>query len=318
MSRMSNGHMSAFFLSCATGAETFPNQTTAALVSLKDKAAAPRNNPTASSNEENASYYNSAARRQQCRVNQARYRSRKRKAQEQLGIDVQNLRQEVNSLKRRYRDLSSRERSSHSPWSIVAEVFHLLQSSFRSPWRMSSAREMMINPETQRTLAVLERSFALDAAMGDLRGVKALLDQLQLYLQCFGGSQLRLKRIETMSAGVMAARAELRATVTEATLKHVFPHLVSDDNLITDEKRKRLRGRLLGQRLKVSCTITFLFDDISRRVVRLEVNADLVTALQQVFGSLGDVSLVLERSLITPDFTIGTEEPFPSSSVSRT
>uniref|UniRef100_H3GCW1 BZIP domain-containing protein n=1 Tax=Phytophthora ramorum TaxID=164328 RepID=H3GCW1_PHYRM len=62
-------------------------------------------------------------RREQCRANQARYRDKQRNAQLQLEKSVELLHAELDTLKRRYRDLSSRERSNQSPWSIVAECF---------------------------------------------------------------------------------------------------------------------------------------------------------------------------------------------------
>ncbi|GMF18673.1 unnamed protein product [Phytophthora fragariaefolia] len=239
MSRISDENKTPSFFSC-TEAETLHGPSHP-LVLLKDTAA-PRNYRTASPNSENpqatgkhnsSSCYNTGNRRLQCRVNQARYRDRKRAAEEQLGNDVTKLRQEVNSLKRIYRDLSSRERNSHSPWGIVVEVFHLLESSFRSPWCITSTREMMSHPQTGVTMAVLKRAFVHDAAMGDLCGVEALMEQLRLYSQCFGGSRLRLKRIESVSADVMAARAELGVTVTEVTLKHAFPHFLSNNYITT-------------------------------------------------------------------------------------
>ncbi|EGZ24852.1 hypothetical protein PHYSODRAFT_479772 [Phytophthora sojae] len=242
-------------------------------------------------------------RREQCRANQARYRDKQRNAQLQLEQNVELLHQEVSNLKRRYQDLSSRERSSQSPWSIVAEVFHLLESSYRSPWRMTSTKEMMSHPQTRLTLAVLERAFAHDAAMGERRGADALMEQLRLYSQCFGDPRLQLKRIESVFAGVMAARVRLSVTVTEFTLKHVFPHPEAKGG---EANGQRLYERLLGQRLDLDCTMNFLFDDLSCRVARLETKVDLMTPLLRVLGSLKDVASVLENARVSSECTIGS------------
>ncbi|ETP23623.1 hypothetical protein, variant [Phytophthora nicotianae CJ01A1] len=168
---------------------------------------------------------NKFRRREQCRANQARYRDKQRNAQLQLERSVEQLHKELETLKRRYRDLASRERSNQSPWSVVAEVFRLLETSFRSPWRMSSTQEMKNHSETRQILAILERSFAHDAAMGELQGVDTLMEQLLLFSQFFGKPHLKLQRIESVAFGVMAARAKLSLTVTEFTLRHAFPHL---------------------------------------------------------------------------------------------
>ncbi|EEY59193.1 bzip transcription factor [Phytophthora infestans T30-4] len=239
---------------------------------------------------------NKSRRREQCRANQARYRDKQRNAQVQL------KRKELDTLKRRYRDLASRERSNQSPWSIVAEVFRLLETSFHSPWRVASMQEMKNHSEIRQVLAILERSFAHDAAMGELRGADELMEQLLLFSQYFGKPHLKLQRIESVAPGVMAARAKLSITVTEFTLRHAFPHLEEpasgDDHVL-------LYQRLLGQRLECNCSLNFLFDEDSDRVVRLEINIDLASTLLDVLGSLTDVSNVLEHARVSSECVIG-------------
>ncbi|KAK1934136.1 bZIP transcription factor 1 [Phytophthora citrophthora] len=238
----------------------------------------------------------SLRRREQCRANQARYRARQRNAQDELEKTVDQLHAEVDTLKRRCRDLTIHERNSHSPWVIVAEVLQLLESSFRSPWQTSPDVEM--DRKTRQTLVTLEKSFAHDAAMGGLCGVDALMEQFQLYSQSFGDTRLNLHRIESVAPGVMTARATLSVTVTEATLKQIFPHL--DGAKAT----KPLRQKLLGQRLVLKGSMTFLFDEDSERVVRLDTKIDLVTPLLEILGNLRDVEVVLHRARISPECCI--------------
>ncbi|KAG2809207.1 hypothetical protein PC129_g22662 [Phytophthora cactorum] len=252
-----------------------------------------------------SSYCNTALRRQQCRTNQARYRDRQRNAQMQLEKRVEQLQQEVGSLKRKYRYLASRERSNQSPWSIVAEVFRLLETSFHSPWRVASTQEMKNHAETRQILAILERSFAHDAAMGELRGVKALVEQLLLFSQYFGTPHLKLQRIESVAPGVMAARAKLSMTVTELTLRHAFPHLEEPASEDRGDGRGLLYQRLLGQRVECNCSLAFLFDEDSDRVVRLETSIDLTTPFLELLGSLKDVSKVLEHARVSSECVIG-------------
>ncbi|KAI9990963.1 hypothetical protein PInf_018581 [Phytophthora infestans] len=247
---------------------------------------------------------NKSRRREQCRANQARYRDKQRNAQLQLERSVEQLHKELDTLKRRYRDLASRERSNQSPWSIVAEVFRLLETSFRSPWRVASTREMRNHSETRQILAILERAFAHDAAMGELRGVDALMEQLLLFSQYFGQPHLKLQRIESVAPGVMAARAKLSVTVTELTLRHAFPHL---EEPAGGEGRVLLFQRLLGQRLECDCSLSILFDEDSERVARLEVSIDLATPLYEVLGSLKDVSNVLEHARVSSECVIGAD-----------
>ncbi|GMF31461.1 unnamed protein product [Phytophthora lilii] len=241
-------------------------------------------------------------RREQCRANQARYRDKQRHAQLQLEKSVEQLHKELDTLKRRYRDLSSRERSNQSPWSIVAEVFRLLGSCFKSQWRMTGMKEMKNHTETRQILAVLERAFAHNAALGDLNGIEALMDQLRRYAQYFGDAQLHLKRIESVAPGVMSASARLSVTVTELTLRHIFPHLEGSDG---GDYEQRLHQQLLGQRLHLNCSMNFLFDENSDRVVRLETKIDLAASLFRVLGNLKDVADVIEHAQVSPECILG-------------
>ncbi|KAG7391588.1 hypothetical protein PHYPSEUDO_004090 [Phytophthora pseudosyringae] len=262
---------------------------------------------TATSKRKAPNCYNSSVRRQKCRANQARYRDRQRAAQLQLEKKVEELNQEVGSLKRAYRERSSQERSNLSPWSTVAKVFRLLESSFRSPWRMVSAQEMKNHSDTRQILADLESSFAHDAAMGDLVGFYALMEQLRHYTQFFGEAHLKLHRVEAAAPGVMAAKATLSVTVTEFTLRHVFPNLVQRCSAAEDsgEQPRSLYDRILGQRLLLCCTVNFLFDEESCRVVRLDCKIDLATAFLRALGDLKDVADVLKHALITSEGIIG-------------
>ncbi|KAF4031035.1 hypothetical protein GN244_ATG17130 [Phytophthora infestans] len=161
---------------------------------------------------------------------------------------------------------------------------------------------MRNHSETRQILAILERAFAHDAAMGELRGVDALMEQLLLFSQYFGQPHLKLLRIESVAPDVMAARAKLSVTVTELTLRHAFPHL---EEPAGGEDRVLLFQRLLGQRLECDCSLSFLFDEDSERVARLEVNIDLATPLFEVLGSLKDVSNVLEHAGVSSECVIG-------------
>ncbi|KAK1934137.1 bZIP transcription factor 1 [Phytophthora citrophthora] len=241
-------------------------------------------------------------RREHIRAKQALYRQKQREYPTHLEMEVERLHQEIRDLKRKYRVLSSRQRSNQSPWSIVAEVFHLIEISFRSTWRTVNAREMKAHKETRQVLAVLEQSFAHDAAMGSLCGVSSLIEQLRRFSQYFTDPYLHLMRIESVvsASGVLTAQTKLNVTVSELSLKHIFV----DDRY---EWREILCKHLLGQRLEFNCTMTFLFDEESRRVVRLENNIDLVSGLLQGLRNLQHASTVLESARITSECIVGVD-----------
>uniref|UniRef100_A0AAV1T517 Bzip transcription factor n=1 Tax=Peronospora matthiolae TaxID=2874970 RepID=A0AAV1T517_9STRA len=259
-----------------------------------------------------------ARRREQCRANQARYRDKQRHAQLMLEKSVGQLKNELVTLKRQVRDMSSRKRSHQSPWSITTEVFRLIEASFCSPWRMTSTREMKRYTETRHIIAVLEQPFAHDVAMGDLQGLDELLEQLRLYSHNFGTPSLQLQRIEAVTPIVMAAQATLSVTITKLTLRHVFPHLVDvsgQDRVQGD--RNRLYQRLLDQRLDCSCSVTFLFDEDSDRVVRFSTSIEFIPALLRLLGDLRDVSDVLQHAKISFESVVGDVEGGSAGSLNR-
>ncbi|KAE9295637.1 hypothetical protein PF008_g24209 [Phytophthora fragariae] len=241
-----------------------------------------------------------AIRREQCRTNQARYRNRQRIRQGQLQRKVQQLQEELQCLRLKRQRLRLTEKTNSSPC--------LLETSFQSPWRMTSVEEMMKHAETRQSLRVLQKSFTHDVSMCSVSGTNALLEQLRRYALYFSDPQIQLKRVESVAPGVLTASARLSVTVSEFTLRCVFPHLEntnSSDADAADDEYRGLREKLLGQRLSCSCEMTLLLDGESDRVVRLETSINLVESLFRVLGSAGDVVDVLQQALMAPDCVVG-------------
>ncbi|KAF1785183.1 hypothetical protein GQ600_13556 [Phytophthora cactorum] len=166
-----------------------------------------------------------AIRREQCRHNQARYRDRQRAFQRRAQHEVQQLHEEVQGLKLKRQRLRFHEKTNRSAWSIVTDVFRLLETGFRSPWHMTNADEMMKHTETREILAGLQKAFEHDVGKGDLHGVEALAEQLRRYSLYFMSLRCICSEPRKLVPGVVTATAQLRLTVSEFTLRCVFPHL---------------------------------------------------------------------------------------------
>ncbi|KAG2519214.1 hypothetical protein BBO99_00008099 [Phytophthora kernoviae] len=247
----------------------------------------------------------SVSRREQCRANQQRYRNKQRNHQLELEQSVEQLHQELDSLKWRRRDLTSRERISHGPWTIVAEVFHLLETSFRSPWRLTNTEEMLKHADIRHSLAFLRESFADDVSMGDLTGADMLMEQLRRYSLYFGDPQTKLNRIEAVASGVMRATATLSVTVTDFTLRHVLPHLEKPVGRGEEDEHQSLREKLMGARLTCECSMTLLSDEQSGRIVRLMASIDLLPSLIRLLGGLENLSSVLDHAMFSQECVVG-------------
>ncbi|GMF31462.1 unnamed protein product [Phytophthora lilii] len=216
----------------------------------------------------------SISRREQCRINQARYRKRQRTLELNLEQSVQQLRKEVNHLQA-VKPRNSRQ----SPWVIIAEVFRLVEAGFRTNPRV---------PNDTGTTRFQQTYFS--PRMDDLSGVDILLERFSRCSMHCDDPQLKLTRIESTAVGVMTATANLSLTVNELTLHYVFPNLTTEKD---DIDRVTLDKQLLGERLNCSCTAIFFLDEETGGVVHAEVRIDIMKALLRVVGNLKDVFTAL-------------------------
>lgn len=244
-----------------------------------------------------------ALRREQCRANQARYRNKQLNRKRELQQQNQRLEEEIQGLKLKRRSIRFERKTNQSLWTIIGEVFRLLEDGFRSPWRLASTEEMMKHAETRQSLEFLQKAFVHDVAMGDLRGINALMDQWRRYSLYFEEPHLELKRVETMTTGIVSATATLSVTITEFTVRCVLPHLANPKGV--KGKVSSLNKLLLGQRLDCKCSLRFLVDDESGRVVRLEPKIDLVSPMLRLLKSTKDVAVVLQHAFFNSECVVG-------------
>ncbi|KAL3657729.1 hypothetical protein V7S43_017302 [Phytophthora oleae] len=193
-------------------------------------------------------------------------------------------------------------------WNVVIEYFRLFRYGFLMP--MCGVESIgMDNPKDQEYF--LRAAMADDVVLGELSGVDALIDQWQRYSSYFWKLYLHLNKMEQQPLGAMNADATLSFTITAATLRFVFPHLLDDEPSHDDEiddipaTYASLRTRFIGLRLHCQCSIRFSWDDAVGRVTQLEATVDLLSPLLHELGNLELVSCVLEKALITPEYLLG-------------
>ncbi|KAK1937008.1 bZIP transcription factor 1 [Phytophthora citrophthora] len=243
-----------------------------------------------------------AIRREQCRANQARYRNKQLNRKRELQQQNQRLEEEIQGLKIKRRSIQFERRTNQSPWTIIGEVFRLLEDGFQSPWRLASTEEMLKHTDTRKSLEFLQKSFVHDVTMGVLQGINSLMDQWRRYSLYFEEPHLELKRVETVTAGVVSAVATLSVTITEFTIRCVLPHLTAPKG---GKGRAVINKKLLGQRIDCSCTMVFLFDEGNGRVIRIEPTIDWISPVLRLLGKLKDVSITLGQALVTSECILG-------------
>ncbi|GMF34125.1 unnamed protein product [Phytophthora fragariaefolia] len=213
------------------------------------------------------------SRREQCKIYQARYRSRQLLSQMHLENGVQQLREEVEHLKGGLEYAQFYSRTKYNPWVVVAETFRLLNEWLSSPWHAVSGTGMT------RYIAFFQQYFSPDVTIGNKCGVKALMEQDWCWHMGSGDPELHLVRVEETITGVMTATAGLNVTATEITLDKRFLNLMQFKGLSDD---------LLGQRLHLTCSMKFFFDEETGLVSHLKSDVDIMAPLLQ---SLGNVRL---------------------------
>ncbi|KAK1934133.1 bZIP transcription factor 1 [Phytophthora citrophthora] len=231
-------------------------------------------------------------RREQCRTNQARYRNKQRNLQLQLETAVKHLRDELTLLKRQRQKILLAEKTDQSPWTIVTEVFRVLENSFKAPWNLEREEDMQNDTEAKRNLAFLHRTFTADAAVGEVRGIDNVIEQWRRISQYFGESQLQLQRVESVAPGAITATARLRFVATELTLRYMFPHLRDVEPQSKYDIQPSLRDKLLGHHVDCVISVDFLFESENGRVARVEPQIDMMPILAQILKNMSDVAEV--------------------------
>ncbi|ETO80956.1 hypothetical protein F442_04651 [Phytophthora nicotianae P10297] len=236
-------------------------------------------------------------RREQCRNNQARYRARQRESVHELQDCVEQLREEVQNLSVTRHTLCYGVQTKNNIWHVVVEYFRLFRYGYLAP--MSEP-----NPSNLRDQEWFLRSaMSPDIVIGEQSGVDALIEQWRRYSTYFGNLNFQLKGMEEQPFGALVATASFSFTITETSLRHVFPHLLATsgaEHTGFGTEHTMLWTRLLGRRLDCRCSLRFQWDDSAGRVTQLDWKMDLLTTLLRVLGNLEDVNYLLEKALITP------------------
>ncbi|KAJ8576458.1 hypothetical protein ON010_g2753 [Phytophthora cinnamomi] len=228
--------------------------------------------------------------RERCRVNQARYRAK----QVQVVADTQNaivhLRREIEDLKSRCQ-ISFQIPTFQTPWAVAADYF-------------GHFNNFVAYPGTQHEVAstFLRRIMAPDTVDGIFPGMDTLIEMWRRFAPFYSDTRLELRGMEMSSEHDLVASTSTYITVSWNTLRYAFPHLNSDGKGgAQGGDWSPIATKIVGQSFVVRGTVIFGWDDTSDKVVRFEMQSDLMTPVLNVLGSLADASLFFSEALITPD-----------------
>ncbi|ETK95260.1 hypothetical protein F441_01820 [Phytophthora nicotianae CJ01A1] len=236
------------------------------------------------------------SRRERCRINQARYRKRQRQHAEDLNDSIRQLKEEIQDLEIQKHNVSRSAPTDKNVWVVATEYFRHFRHGY-------NACDVLLFTSTARTkqhlqLDFLKATMAPEVTDGDLIGAEVLLESWRRFSLYHGDVNVELTRLEQVSRDSLFATTQTSITITQNTLRFLYPHLV---NVNDDSHEAALALKLLDQRLVVHGSVWFDWDSTTGRVVRLESKLDLLTAMLRLLGDLESVVRVFDEALITLD-----------------
>lgn len=259
-------------------------------------------------------------RREQCRANQARYRNKQRAIRLAFHETLGYLRDEVKELEAKRRALAYGLHMKKSPWNVVVDYFRLFRRGAcvrtneyfggSSPTENSVTALYLETEHGEEQLAFLRSVMAPDVNLVgcEANGVDALAEQWVSWSRSCNAFELHLERIEKAPGqrDTLAATTVVCVTITDSTVRTVFPHLLARQDRNGSEHEGRssdseLAWKLCGRRLEFKCVMWFECNPRTSQVLRLRSQFDIVPPLMSALGSLRDVARVLDGARLTSD-----------------
>ncbi|ETL84813.1 hypothetical protein L917_15480 [Phytophthora nicotianae] len=173
--------------------------------------------------------------RERRRLRQERFRAKQAQREKDLKTEVKKLRQDVPLLEMQRLRMSFE--NGLTLGSVVTEYFQIFR---RGIWPSNAATSCFIKAMSQQQLVFLQTAISRHVIVGKFQG-----------------------ELEFSSPNIVWTRSTMSVSITEKTLEKVFPHLLEAEQL-------RLRSKLLSQRLVLPCRVCFEWNEVSKRVVRLD------------------------------------------------
>lgn len=261
-------------------------------------------------------------RREQCRVNQARYRAKQNESFRQLEQAVVCLREEIALFSMLHALMVQGVPRTAFPARVVDEYFtrfrnglpgaNLTVPAFTTNQPGSRASSAVCDVYT-RHAAFLRAVLTPEVELGDgLAGPDAALEQWWRYSAYHKHVFFDLLRLESLPSvdelfsTRLLATGRLVVVPDRHTITYVFPRL----------ERSQLAERLLGQPLQVGVRIEFEFYETTtgmHQITRMITDVDLVAGLLRVLGNVDDVNFcVLNANISLRGFIGDVVQPSPA------
>ncbi|KAE8977838.1 hypothetical protein PR003_g25731 [Phytophthora rubi] len=232
-------------------------------------------------------------RRKQCRVSQRRYRDKKGSTEYNLKLDVNSLRESVQSLKG-LRELletklwSSKLAQNAAVLKAVEQYYAVFEQGLHNP----EAGGENVRKCFQMQLGFLGAFLDPCVQFGDAHGLRDVLEQWHRYTQFHAWIETGFVSAEVFGSNdspVVVAQGTSTVQINCTTLEKIYPRALDDPELAS---------MLLDHVVEYRTTTTFSFNERAQ-VERLEWEVDFLGGLSNLLGSAIDASHVLQGALLT-------------------
>ncbi|KAK1946926.1 hypothetical protein P3T76_000936 [Phytophthora citrophthora] len=232
-------------------------------------------------------------RRRQCRVSQRRYRDKKGSTEYNLKLDVNSLRESVQSLKG-LRELletklwSSKLAQNAAVLKAVEQYFAVFEQGLHNP----EAGGDNVRKCFEMQLGFLGAFMDPLVQIGDARGLQAVLEQWHRFTQFHAWIETAFVSAEVFGSKdspVVVAQGTLTVQMNCRTLDRIFPRALEEPELAVVMTNNIVEYRT---------TTTFSFNERAQ-VERFDWDVDFLGGISNLFGSAIDASRVLQGALLT-------------------
>ncbi|OWZ02471.1 hypothetical protein PHMEG_00025958 [Phytophthora megakarya] len=137
-------------------------------------------------------------------------------------------------------------------------------------------------------------------------GIGALRNNWAYFSHYFHDSDMQLTCLEmSQSEETFIASSRSTVTIDKNTLRYAFPHIASDSSDMSE-----LASKCLGKKIVVYTVSRFTWDTQKNRMTHVLYDADMMTPILQLFGSLEAVSCMFNGARITPDYKVMEPEAY--------
>lgn len=249
-------------------------------------------------NQRDASRKRNPARKQRKRTVYPMYAIAKERSIEfNLSLDINSLRQEVQSLIQLQELLAAKALMSRNSLMAMTRQFYAVFRRGYQPVGQQQKHELGKGYEDGGGGAINQAEFLammmdeyVDCDNGFV-GRDVILDQFRQFSTCMTFLSLEMQSAtvtESDDSVIIHTRGMFRARLRRKSLATIFSHVLAHEDLVR---------RLIGQEITCPCSTTFTFNSASK-VYLYRVEIDFIVALSKILVDPADIAIVMGRARI--------------------